>query len=120
MILSYCPSTNSVLFSAHGAEAPMDLLINAALIASSVALFCYWFRYGCLLILAAEAPHDHAEEVADVNQLAFREVQSKLWKHDVSDLYSLYKCLERDFAIISYLLEHTPNNLDCGLENAML
>ena len=98
----------------------MDLLINAALIASSIALFCYWFRYGCLLILAAEAPHDYTEEIADVNQLGFLNVRSKLREHDVSDLDSLHKCLERDFAIISYLLEHTPNNLDCGLENTML
>jgi hypothetical protein len=99
----------------------MDLFINAILTASSIALFCYWFRYGCLLILAAETAHNYSEEVAEANQLTFREVRSRLWKHDVTDLNHLHKCLERDFAIIAYLLEHTAKRgFDTGFEDAML
>ena len=120
MILSYCSSKTSVLISAH-TDASMDLVINAALIATSVALFCYWFRYGCLLILAAEGPHDFTEEVAEANQLSFREVRSRLRKHDVTDLDRLHKCLERDFAVIAYLLEHTPaTSFDADCDDAML
>ena len=98
----------------------MDLFINASLIATSVALFCYWFRYGCLLILT-EAPHNYTEEVVEANQLSFPEVRSSLRRHDFTDLGSLHKCLERDFAIISYLLEHTPvNNADPSFDDAMV
>ena len=49
----------------------MDLLINAVLTASSVALFCYWFRYGCLLILAAETLRDYSEEVVERESAIF-------------------------------------------------
>jgi hypothetical protein len=97
-----------VLFCAHGAEVPLGLLINAVLTASSAALFCYWFRYTCLLILAAETAHDYSGEVAEANQLSFPEVRSSLRRRD-ADLERLHKCLERDFAIITYLLEHTPS-----------
>jgi hypothetical protein len=99
----------------------VDLFINAILIAGSVALFCYWFRYTCLLILAAETPHDYSAEIASANQLSFPEVRSSLRRRDVADLERLHKCLERDFAIIVYLLEHTPiASLDTGFEGAIL
>ena len=99
----------------------MDRFINATLIAASVALFCYWFRYSCLLILAAKTSHDYSEEVAAANQLSFPEVRSRLRRHDALDLDSLHKCLERDFAVIAYLLENTPaTSLDPGFEGAML
>jgi hypothetical protein len=99
----------------------VGLFISAVLIASSVALFCYWFRYGCLLILAAEMARDYSDEVAEANQLSFPEVRSRLRQHDVSDLDSLQKCLEADFALITYLLDHTPTSSSgTNLEDAML
>ena len=120
MILSYCPSENSVLVLPRR-KASMDLFINSALIASSVVLFCYWFRYSCLLILATKTLHDYSEEVAEINQLSFREVRSRLRKRDTQDLDSLHQCLERDFAVLTYLLEHTPiSGFDPGFEDAML
>jgi hypothetical protein len=99
----------------------VDLFINAIICASSLALFFYWFRYGCLLILAAETPHDYSEDVARANQLSFPEVRSMLRKDDRADLDCLRKHLERDFAIIAELLKHTPvTTLDTGFEDAML
>ena len=99
----------------------MDLFINIVLTASSTALFCYWFRYGCLLILASEMTRDYSEEVAEANQLSFPEVRTRLRKHDVSDLDGLHKCLEADLVIISYILGHTPAiGSDRRLEEAML
>ena len=89
--------------------------------AGSLLLFCYWFRYVCLLILAAEAPSDHSEEVAEANQLSFPVVRSRLRKDAVGDLETLRKCLERDFAIITYLLEHIPKHVfNGGFESVML
>jgi hypothetical protein len=99
----------------------MDVLFNVIISVSSLALFFYWFRYGCLLILAAEAPHDYREEVAKANQLYFPEVRSRLRRGAVTDLDRLQKCLEWDFAIIADLLDHTPmNHLDAWYEDAML
>jgi len=99
----------------------VDLLINAALIAISVALSCYWFRYSCLLILAAETSHNYGEAVAEANQLSFPEVRAKLRSHHPTDLCRLHKCLERDFAVIAYLLENTPvSSFDTGFDEVML
>ncbi len=99
----------------------MDLFINAVLTASSAALLCYWFRYTCLLILAAETPHDYSAQVASANHLSFPEVRASLRRHRAADLERLHKCLERDFAIIACLLEQTPiAGLDTGFEDAIL
>jgi hypothetical protein len=106
---------------ANDGEASVDLFINAALTATSLALFCYWFRYGCLLILAAKTAHDYSGEVASANQLSFPEVRSGLRKQDATDLDRLHQCLERDFAILAYLLEHSSiTSFDTGFEDAML
>jgi hypothetical protein len=99
----------------------VDLFINAVLTASSVALLSYWFRYGCLLILAAETAHDYSEEVALANQLSFPEIRARLRRRDDKDLDGLRTCLERDFIIVNYLLEHTPiASLGSPLEDGML
>jgi hypothetical protein len=74
-----------------------------------------------LLILAAATPHDHSERIARANQLSFPEVRSLLRTNGETDLDSLHKRLERDFAIIAELLKVTPvADFDFGLEHAML
>jgi len=99
----------------------VDFFISTIIFGSSFALFCYWFRYSCLLILAAETPHSYSEEVARANQLSFREVRSKLRKDDAGNLNNLHRCLERDFAIITYLLDHAATSSpDTFFEDAML
>ena len=99
----------------------MDLFVNAVLTASSVALFCNWFRYTCLLILAAETPRDHSEQVAEANNLAFLEVREDLRKHDAANLDRLHNCLAADFAILARLRERINTAmLNPGLEDVML
>ena len=120
-VLRSCPSLQSRLSSQCVQSSLSELVISATVMAGSLLLFCYWFRYVCLLILAAETPRDHSEEAAEVNQLSFPVVRSSLRKDAVADLETLRKCLERDFAIITYLLEHTPIRVfDSGFEQAML
>jgi hypothetical protein len=99
----------------------MDLFISAVLTLSSIGLFCYWFRYTCLLIFAAQTPHEHSEKVARTNRLSFPEVRFKLREHGGIDLERLHESLEQDFAIIAHLLEDTPaTRFDTGLEDTML
>ena len=100
---------------------PVDLWFNAILVLSSVVLFCYWFRYCCLLILAAEMPQDFSNEVAEANQLAFPEVRTRLRQPDAGELKRLHACLERDFAILARLLERTNTAaFDPSFEDVML
>ena len=99
----------------------MVLFFNGILIVGSLVLFCYWFRYTCFLILAAEALRDYSQEVATTNQLAFLEVRSRLRKHDATGLDHLHNYLERDFATLIHLLEHTRSaTFSPRFEEAML
>jgi hypothetical protein len=74
----------------------------------SVLLFGYWFRYVCLLTIRTRTAHDYGVEVAEANRLCFPKVTSGLHKHErtLRNLDLLYRCLNRDYEIVSYLLKH--------------
>ena len=75
----------------------------------SLAFLLAWFRYSCGLILSAKPAHDYTPQVAAANELRFLEVQ-----HDLADaserrvLDTLRQKLERDYYLLSYLLDHSP------------
>jgi hypothetical protein len=100
----------------------IELVATTVVIASSVLLFAYWFRYTCMLILSAKTTRDYAGDVAAANQLAFLEVQNQLRTGHRSDLGRLRSSLDRDYAVITYLLEHaaSPSKQVSAIENQML
>jgi hypothetical protein len=89
------------------------------IIAGSVLLFGYWFRYTCLLILSANTTRDYAGEVAAANHMSFLEVQSLLREAAPAELDQLNATLERDYALITNLIEGAGANESC-LEDRML
>ncbi len=84
------------------------MVASILIIAFSLVLFVYWFRYTCLLILSAKTTKDYAGEVAKANQLSFPQVQDQLrgqWAE--SKQYGpLHASLDRDFRLLTYLLRH--------------
>jgi hypothetical protein len=76
---------------------------------SSGLLLIYWFRYTCLLILAARTVRDYGVEVASANCLCFPEVQWKLQQpnRSVRNLDRLHRCLNRDYLIVTRLSGYT-------------
>jgi hypothetical protein len=77
------------------------MLASILIIAFSLVLFVYWFRYSCILLLRnrADQPAGVAAErfnYADVRQ----QLQSAL------ELDPLHHSLERDYRVLTYLLEH--------------
>src|ERR1700693_5998151 len=100
----------------------IELLATAVVILSSMLLFGYWFRYTCLLILSARPTRDYASEVALANQMSVLEVQSQLRQTVPSDLDRLRDLLDRDYAVIRYLLKHAshPEDQNSLLETCML
>jgi hypothetical protein len=100
----------------------IEILATIVITVSSALLFAYWFRYTSLLILSAKTARDYAGEVAMANQLSFLEVQSRLRERAGSDLDHLRDLLDRDFAVVRYLLEHASNAASgqIGLETGML
>jgi hypothetical protein len=86
------------------------MTFSLILIAFSLALFAYWFRYTCLLILRTQTAEDYASLVSRANGLSFDQVKSQLENRSVGDrsvgdLDILYKSLERDYRILSGLLD---------------
>lgn len=87
----------------------------------SVLLFVYWFHYTCRMILSAKTTRDYACEVASANQLCFLEVRARL-QQGASDLDRLRHSLDRDYAVLAYLLKHaaSPFAGQSALETTML
>jgi hypothetical protein len=81
-------------------------MIASAVIATlSVALLVYWFRYVCLLMLAAKPARDYAAHVAAANDLNFVKVKGHLsGPVEPQQLDRLQLELDRDYRIVLYLL----------------
>ncbi len=91
------------------------------IIIGSVLLFGYWFRYTCLLILSAKTTRDYAGEVAAANQMSFLEVQALLREAGPADLDQLSATLERDFTLVSNLIQNAGGgNAEFRVEDRML
>jgi len=97
----------------------LELIVTLVITASSVALFGYWFRYTCLLILSAKTTRDYAAEIAAANQLSFLQVQAQL-RENSPDLDRLQAALDRDLVMITYLIQHASGNREWGVEDRML
>ena len=91
------------------------------LIGLSLALFAYWFRYTCLLILRTQTAEDYASEVCRVNGLRFDQVKGLIGQTD-TNLDELYRSLERDYRIVSQLMEQVSGSSkdDNALQNRLL
>jgi hypothetical protein len=79
------------------------MVLSALIIAVSVVLFLYWFRYSCVLILNTRTTRDYSEGVAAANQLSFAAIQDKLGESE-ADLISIRQSLENDFRVVGNLL----------------
>ena len=84
--------------------------VSAIMIAVSVGLLIYWFRYTCRLILRARPARDYTQAVAAANELRFLEIQMELpHVQGRLQLDNLQKTLERDYRLLSFLLRHTAS-----------
>jgi hypothetical protein len=99
-----------------------EFAVTAFIAAGSVLLFGYWFRYTCLLIVSAKTALDYAGGVAAANQLSFLDVQSRLHAGNVTDFDPIHAALERDYAVITYLLKNAAHSTaeESSIETRML
>jgi hypothetical protein len=84
------------------------MLASILIIGFSLILFVYWFRYSCILLLRnfSEGP------APDDNRFSFAQVRERL--QSAPELDPLRRSLDRDYQMISYLLQHAP---DLGLQS---
>jgi hypothetical protein len=97
----------------------LELIVTLIITVSSVLLFGYWFRYTCLLILSAKTTRDYAADIATANQLSFLQVQAQL-RENPANLDRLQASLDRDLAVVTYLIQHASGQGEWGMEDRML
>jgi hypothetical protein len=85
------------------------MIASVLIIAFSLVLFVYWFRYSCLLLLRRGAD----QPVAAADRFNYVSVQQGL-KTGI-ELDPLRRSLDRDYRVLTYLLEHAA-----GLEPEQL
>jgi len=71
---------------------------------ASVALFLYWFRYSCLLILRTRTAENFGLRVSLANGLKFHQVQVEVDQSLDHELPNLYDLLEKDYGVTTHLL----------------
>lgn len=98
----------------------LETAITISIIVGSVILFGYWFRYTCLLILSAKTTRDYAGEVAVANHMSFLEVQAALRNSGPLELDKLHASLDRDYALVTDLIQNAGGNEEFGVEDRML
>ena len=83
------------------------MLASGLIIVGSSALFLYWFRYSCLLLLAQKGCAQYALQVASNIQLSFPDVQATLrTKASSAALERLRERLDQDYQLLTELLRH--------------
>ena len=94
------------------------MLASVLIIAISALLLIYWFRYTCLLLLRARAEQTEAlAPISDV-RLGMAGIREKL-KGEVG-LDALETLLNRDYRVLTYLLEHAAGHGLNSIEDRML
>jgi hypothetical protein len=82
----------------------IEIVATVAIAAGSLLLFGYWFRYVCLLIVAAKPMQDSAREMAVAHQMTFWVTRMELREGPSGELDRLHALLNRDYAILLGLI----------------
>ena len=95
------------------------MFASILIIAFSLALLVYWFRYSCVILL-----RNQAASVSNTADQRFRiaEVQERLRTPlgASSELDPLHQSLNRDYQVLTYLIEHAAGLELQTLEDRLL
>jgi hypothetical protein len=92
------------------------MVASILIIGISVLLLAYWLRYSCALVLRGRQ-----ERIADLQPDERFQVAGILDRaRTESDLAQLERALERDYYVITYLIEHATDLELASIENRLL
>lgn len=83
----------------------------------SVGLFAYWLRYSCVLLLRSAQERSELCGVPD-ERFNLESVMERL--RAGNDLEQLERELERDYSVVTYLIEHAADLRLASIENRLL
>jgi hypothetical protein len=93
------------------------MVAGILIIACSLVLFVYWFRYSCVFLLRNAREGMNPSPVPD-EQFSVARVQNSLKTE--CDLDPLEQALERDYQVLTYLIEHAADLELASIENRLL
>jgi hypothetical protein len=83
------------------------MLASLLIIGFSLILLVYWFRYTCILLLR-NAGTENLQPAKDL-RLNFQNLQDALNDGSGASLESLRRALDKDYEVLTYLLEHAAS-----------
>jgi hypothetical protein len=111
----------------------IEMVTSVFIIAISVVLFVYWLRYSCLMLLRSAQERAALPTVADrrfnVSSVRERlttkghsgaEQGADMGANPGSELGQLERALERDYHVVTYLIEHAADLELASVENKLL
>jgi hypothetical protein len=93
------------------------MLASILIIVFSLALLIYWFRYSCLLLVRNQE-EALAAPVADDTRFHIADVRARV--ETESQLDPLHASLQRDYALLTYLVQHAAGLELNSLEDRLL
>lgn len=93
------------------------MFASVLIIAFSLALLAYWFRYSCILLLRSQAEIASSRATAD-DRFHIGEVQAQL--RSGQELDPLHSSLQRDYQVLTYLLQHAAGLELSSFEDRLL
>jgi hypothetical protein len=92
------------------------MIVGILIIAFSLILFLYWFRYSCLLLLRNAAERS----AAAMEDQRFNVAQVVEGLKSNADLDPLERALERDYHVLHFLIHHAADLELASIENRIL
>jgi hypothetical protein len=80
------------------------MLASILIIVFSSVLFLYWFRYTCILLVRNCAEELRSLNLAAQSSFSFAEIQTRLQSE--TQLGPLHSSLQRDYQVLTYLVQH--------------
>ena len=93
------------------------MFAGAFIIGISLVLFVYWLRYSCVLLLRAAQERTAASQASD-ERFSVASVMEQL--KGEGELAPLERELERDYQMVTYLIEHAADLQLASIENRLL
>jgi hypothetical protein len=93
------------------------MITSVFIIAISVILFVYWLRYSCLLLLRNAQEHAALSAGTDERFNVASVVERLKTERNLDPLDS---ALERDYHVVTYLIEHAADLELASIENKLL
>jgi len=96
------------------------MISSVLIIAFSLILLVYWFRYTCVVLLRTGTGEECRGDVIEANRLRFAAVQAELKESPHGPLDQLHEALESDYRLLTYLLDQAAHVEAGSLEQRIL